>query len=149
MRNKILPITGAMVSIAILLSCGGGVIAVVESPKDYKVITSENYKLILTYHFTEDVRPGSVILNTTFFVSTDKFDTVAGSLILTDSRTLRFVSKLPLKELLPAGGGMIRVRMVGSSPFKEWVSDMDGNPIDGDNRGDYGGDYRAEYDYKL
>jgi hypothetical protein len=149
MRKSILPITGALVLAAAFISCGSGVISVVESPKDQKVISVENGKLVLTYHFTEDVKPGTAILNTTFFVSTDKADTVYGSLALSDSRTLRFVSKLPLKELLPAGGGKISVRMVGSSPFKEWISDMEGNPIDGDRRGDYGGDYRAEYEYKL
>ncbi len=148
MRKNRLLFAGVLVSIAALMSCGGN-LRVVELPRNAKVISVENDKLTLTYHFNMEVKQRSVILNTTFFVSTNKVDSIPGIITFPDSRTLRFVSALPLREMLPAGGGKIMVRMVGTSPFKEWVSDMNDNPIDGDRKAGPGGDFRAEYDYKF
>ncbi|NLI99437.1 hypothetical protein GX441_12395 [bacterium] len=147
--SRLFLITGVSVVFLFGLACGGKGFSVVESPKDSKVVSVENQKLVLTYHFTDPIKESSVILNSTLFVKTNISDSIQGSISFPDRQTLKFTSAQPVDSIFPNGEGEVIVRMVGSSPFKLWITDINDNPIDGNRDGDYGGDYRAAYAFRI
>jgi hypothetical protein len=147
--SRLFLITGVLLVFLFGLACGGKGFSVVESPKDSKVVSVENQKLVLTYHFTDAIKQSSVILNSTLFVKTNGLDSIPGCICFPDNQTLKFTSAQPVNSIFPSGEGEVIVRMVGSSPFKLWITDLNENPIDGNHDGDYGGDYKAAYAFKI
>lgn len=150
MRNrKLVTVIVCVVAVAVVVSCGSRALQVIGKAKAEEVVNIENGKLVLTYHFNHDVKPSSVNLNTTFYVSTNAVDSVTGAVTFPDSRTVKFTSLVPAKELFPPGGGKVKVRMVGTSRFKQWVADIYDDPIDGNRDGKPGGDFNAEYQVAI
>lgn len=140
----------AFVVVAVgMLACAGKPLQLVAGCETAEVLKLENNKLVLTYKFTQAVDPSSVTSGGTFIVSTDVIELVEGKITFPDERTVRFESLKPVSELLPEGGGMVKVRIVGRSRFQEWIADKDGNPIDGDCDGTSGGDFVADYLCRL
>ncbi len=131
-----------------MLACAAKPLQLVAGRETAEVLKIENNKLVLTYKFTQPINPRSVTSGGTIIVSTDVVELVDGKITFPDERTVRFESVQPVSELLPEGGGPVRVRIVGRSRFLEWVADTDGNPVDGDFDGTSGGDFVAEYLYK-
>ncbi len=148
-RWKLVPLMLLVGVIALGVSCGSSTCTLVDAGKAEEVVSIENGKLVLTYHFSKPINPSSVILNTTFFVRTDMIDAVAGKVDFPDEKTLRFVSDAPVEELMSPEGGKIAVELLGTSPFKYWVADANDIPIDGDCDGTAGGNFLQEYSYTM
>ncbi len=150
MRNrKSVTVVLLLVVFLALISCGSQTLQLVGKGKADEVVKIENGKLVLVYHFNRDVKPSSVIPNTTLYVSTNALDSVTGSVTFPDSRTVKFTSIAPARDLFPPGGGKVTVKMVGTSRFKQWISDLYGDPIDGNRDGKPGGDFKAEYQVTI
>ncbi len=132
--------------LTIITGCGTSPLQVIESKKTLSV---EDGKLVIIYTFNQPVNRRTVIPNSTFIVSTDSLKEVPGTIEFIDDRTVKFTSSIPAEEALSTNGGKINVRLVGRSPFKEWIADMKGNPLDGDNDGSSGGDYYAHYSFNM
>jgi|GEM_PF-2722559 len=131
------------------LACAAKPLQIIAGGETTEVLKIENERLVLTYKFTRPVDPSSVTNGGSFIVSTDLVELVDGKITFLDEQTLKFESLQPASELLPEGGGMLKVRVVGRSRFQEWVADKDGHPIDGDYDGTSGGDFTAEYQCRL
>ena len=143
--SKLESILAVLGVVSVWVSCSTETFHPIDPCRTEKAVTVENGKLVLTYRFTQDIRQNSVILGNTMFVSTDRLDSVSGRITFPDARTLKFTSEAPVSELVSAKGGKVYVKIVGTSPFKQWVSDINGNPLDGNCDGASGGDFQVEY----
>jgi hypothetical protein len=136
----------ALLSVALTwLACGSKPLQLTEGCDSQDVLKIENDKLVLTYTFTKPISHSSVKNGGTIIVSTESVEMIEGIIIPLGEYSFKFQSLQPVAELFPEGKGVVRVIIVGSSRFHEWVSDMDGNPVDGDCDGTSGGSFVGEY----
>ncbi len=146
--RRTISVVAFVVLAIVVLACAAKPLQLAAGYETAEVLKIEDNKLVLTYKFTQPVDPKSVTSGGTIIVITDVVELVDGKITFPDELTVRFESVQPVSELLPEGGGPVKVRIVGRSRFLEWVADKNGNPIDGDFDGTSGGDFVAEYLYK-
>lgn len=140
-RKIILLVIGVLAGF--LITCGKKDLQVVCSPEE--VVGMEGDKLTLTYQFNQPVDPSTVVSGISLIVSTDLDPDIRGTITMIDEQTFKFKSLKPVSELFGEAGGKVKVRLVGVSNSGDWIADLDGRPIDGDYRGGFGGDFKAEY----
>jgi len=147
--RRTISVAAFVVLAIVVLACAAKPLQLAAGRETAEVLKIEDNKLVLTYKFTQPINPRSVTSGGTIIVSTDVVELVDGKITFPDERSVRFESVQPVSELLPEGGGPVKVRIVGRSRFQEWVADKNGNPVDGDFDGTSGGDFVAEYLCRL